>query len=362
MAGGTTIGLSAAGVLAACQRAAEPSPDQAAPDQGEPQELADTLRIYNWSDYVGPTTYSDFEERFGVTVVEDVFENNEEALAKIEAAGGGGWDIVVPSDYMVDIMIKKGLLAEIDQSTFTNFSNLDPSFVGLSFDPENRYSVPYKWGTTGYGVRLDKVQSDLVGSWDALWDEEYGGRIGMLNEIRETIGAALKRLGYSLNSVDESELQEAADSLIEQKPLVKSYNSSTFKELIQTGETWLQHGWSGEMTQAKVEDPDKIDYVIAQEGGTLWIDNMVVLASSPNRYTAEVFMNYILEPEVEAAIVNSVLFATPNAAAMDQLDPEVRDNPAIFPAQEVIDRLEIIEDVGDATPLYDELWTRVKGA
>jgi spermidine/putrescine-binding protein len=326
-------------------------------------ELAKELHLYNWSEYIDPQIFDDFEAEFGVKVIEDTFASNEELLAKLQA-GATGYDLIIPSDYMVEIMIDQGLLAPLDKDNIPNISNLDPFFTDPPFDPGMAYCVPYQWGTTGIGYNSD-VFEEPPDSWAYLFDpdvaSQYAGQMSMLNDSREAIGAALKYLGYSLNSTDEAQLMEARELLIQQKPWVYAYDSDQFEDLLSADETVLGHGWSGDFFAAAVED-ERIWYTIPMEGAVIWVDNMCVPASSQNQYTAEVFIDYLLRPEVGATITNFTWFASPNAAAEEFIDAEILEEPAIYPPEEVFDRLEWIKDVGEATPLYERIWTEVKAA
>ena len=333
-----------------------------APGPGKPK-LAKELHIYNWTEYIDPQIYADFEEEFGVHVVEDTFTSNEELLAKLQA-GAIGYDIIVPSDYMVEIMIEEGLLAKLNRDNTPNIKNIDPQFANPPYDPQMVHCVPYQWGTTGIGYNSDEFE-EPPDSWAYLFDpalaSQYVGKFTMLNDVRETMGAALKYLGYSLNTTDESQLTEARDLLIQQKKWVYAYDSAQYEDLISADETVMAHGWSGNFFVTAVED-ERVWYAIPKEGGVIWADNLCIPKTAPSQYTAEVFINYLLRPEVGAAISNFTWYASPNAAATEFIDAEILEEPAIYPPPEVMDRLEWIEDVGEATPLYERMWTEVKAA
>ncbi len=268
------------------------------------------------------------------------------------------YDIVVPSDYMVGILGRAGLLEEIDTRQLTNFENLAPRFVGLPYDPENRYSVPYGWGTSGIGYRRDMIGRDAE-SWNDLWDPAFKDRVGMLNDIRENFGAALKRAGRSLNETDTAEIARAAKALEAQKPLVRTYDSDTFSDNLLSGEVWVTQSYSGQVARAILDNPD-VGYAIPKEGCTMFVDNMCIPKGAPNRDLALLFLNYVLEGPVAAQFVESTGYATPNRAAVDSLPPEWRDNPAVYPPEEVLDRCELIQDLGETTEVYDRYWTEIK--
>jgi spermidine/putrescine-binding protein len=326
-------------------------------------KLAKELHLYNWSEYIDPEVFTAFEDEFGVKVIEDTFSSNEELLAKLQA-GAAGYDLIVPSDYMVEIMIEEGLLAKIDHNNLPNLGNLTGLFSDPPYDPGLVYCVPYQWGTTGIGYNSDEFD-EPPDSWAYLFDPDvasaYAGQMTMLNDSREALGAALKYLGYSLNTTDEAQLEEARDLLIQQKQWVFAYDSDQFEDLIASDEVLLGHGWSGDYFSAAVED-ERIWYIIPKEGGVVWADNLCIPKTSKNQYTAEVFINYILQPEVAAQITNFTWYGSPVGAANEFIDPEILEEPAIYPPDDVMARLEWIEDVGDATPTYERMWTEVKAA
>lgn len=334
---------------------AVPTPEPTAP------QLASELHIFNWSEYIDPDVYADFEAEFGVHVVEDTFASNEDMLAKLQG-GATGYDIIVPSDYMVEIMTELDMLASLDLSNIPNRSNLYPRFQDPPYDPGNVHCIPYQWGTTGIGYNSDEFD-EPPDSWAYLFDpdmaSQFAGRMSMLNDNREAIGAALKYLGYSLNSTDPAELEEAKQLLMQQKEWVSTYDSEQYEDLLMTEDTIIAHGWSGDFFMAAVED-ERIWYAIPKEGGVVWADNLCVPNTSPNQYTAEVFINYLLRPEVAAKISNFTWYASPVEAAESLIDPEILEEPAIYPPPDVMERLEWIEDVGEATELYDRIWTEVR--
>jgi spermidine/putrescine transport system substrate-binding protein len=329
-------------------------------DAGE-QELAEELHVYNWSEYIDPEIYEDFEQEFGVKVIEDTFSSNEDLLAKLQA-GATGYDLIVPSDYMVAIMIELDLLAELNFDNIPNFANVSDLFTDPPYDPGNKFSVPYQWGTTGIGYNAEEFD-EAPGSWAYLFDPEmaasYAGQISMLNDSRETIGAALKYLGYSVNSTNEQELEEAKQLLIQQKAWVSTYDSDGFEDLLAAGETIMGHGWSGDFFAA-AEEAEQVWYIIPEEGGVIWTDNLAIPKSAPSQYTAELFIDYLLRPEVGAKITNYTWYGSPNKASEEFIDAEILEEPAIYPPPEVMEKLEFLRDVGESTALYDRIWTEIK--
>ena len=323
---------------------------------GDPKKLA----LYNWSDYVAESTIPGFEKKTGVKVQQDFYSSNEELLAKLQA-GGTGYDVIVPSDYMVSIMQKSDVLEKLQKDKIPNMKNLDPDFVGLSYDPKNEYSATYQWGTTGILYNPEVVKEDVT-SWDAMWDEKYSGKIGMLNDVRETFGACLKRLGYSLNSTDQAELDEAQSELEKQKPLLRGYFASPEAgDLVVGGDLALAHLFSGDAFSAIAEN-DKLVYVIPGEGATRWTDNMAIPKGAPNPDGAHDFINYILDAKVGAELSNYTYYGCPNEAAFPMIDKEAKEDESIYPPPEVFENLEVIEDLGEATKDYERRFTEVKSA
>jgi spermidine/putrescine transport system substrate-binding protein/spermidine/putrescine transport system permease protein len=314
------------------------------------------LNLYIWSNYIAPETLRRFEQRHHARVSVDFYDSNEALLAKMQA-GGVDYDVICPSNYMVQILIMQDMLRPLDWSVLPHGSNLDPRFLARSFDPGNRYSVPYFWGTTGIAYHKSKVGA--VDSWGALWDPRWRGRILMLDDAREVFGAALKWKGLSLNTADPAQLLAAQRLLVAQRPLVRAYNSASFEDVLLSGDVWLAQGWNGQFARAMAQDPD-IEYVVPREGSSLFIDNLAIPRDAPHPDLAHAFVDFAMEPEIAAEICRTMQYSSPNRAAVPLLPPAIRDNPAIFPPPDVVARTEAIEDLGAATVLYDRLWTEVK--
>jgi spermidine/putrescine transport system substrate-binding protein len=323
-----------------------------------PYEMTNRLNFLNWSYYIADETIPEFEEEFGVRVRYDNFSSNDELLTKIKTGGRAGYDLIVPSDYMVEIMINLGLLHEINYDNIPNIVNIDPRFRNMPFDPEGRYSVPYQWGTAGIAVNTRFIEEEVT-SWDILWDPKYAGRIAMLDDMRSGMVPALKRLGFSVNTTDPDEINQARDLLIQQKPLVRAYTSDTYIDLLKSGDVWLAYGWSGDIYQVARENPDVI-YIIPEEGTYVWVDNLAIPKNAKNRFTAEIFINYLLRPEVSAEISNYTWYSSPNTAAKEFIEDHMLNDPGVYPSDEVLDRAEFMRDVGEATRLYNRAWLEVK--
>jgi spermidine/putrescine-binding protein len=330
-------------LLSACQQTSEHS--------------SPTLYYFTWSDYVGPNLIQEFEAQTGAKVVVDTFGSNEELLAKLQS-GATGYDVAVPSDFMVSIMMKLGLLAELNLSSIPNADLLLDRLQHLPFDPGHRYSIPYLWGTVGIGYD-SSVISMPPDSWDVLWDSRHKGRISMLNDQREVFGLALRSLGASINSRDPAVIERAKQKLLQQKALVKAYTSENYDQLLAAGEVVLAHGWGGAVARAAVQRPS-IKYVIPKEGGTIWSDCLVVLQSSRNKDLAMRFVNYLLDRQVAAQTTNRLRFASSNREAKALVSPELREDPAVYPPDSAFERLEWMEDLGETIRLYDRGWTELK--
>lgn len=323
-------------------------------------EVDGDLNFYNWSEYIDPELVSGFEDQYGVDVVEDFYDSNEAMLAKLQA--GSVYDLIVPSDYMVGIMIDEGLLAPLQRDAIPNLSNLGDVFADPAYDPGGVYSAAYQWGTTGLGVNMDVVGEDYEPSWALVFDPDlvstYPGGVTLLNDPRETIGAALKYLGYSLNSTSETELQEAADVIAGVKDYIAAFDSDQYDENLVNGEVAVTHGYSGNYFAAfdDIDGWDTFAYVIPEEGATLWVDNMAIPAKAEHPCTAHTFVNYLLDAENGAALTNWNYYASPNQASDEFIDPDILGDETIYPSDELRQKLEIIEDTGDFEINYTDFF------
>lgn len=322
------------------------------------------LALYNWSEYIDPDLISAFEEEHGVSVTEDFYPSNEEMVARIQE--GAAFDVIVPSDYMVGIMIEEGLLQPLQADALPNRGNLSDRFSSdLPYDPEGEYSVPYQWGTTGLGVNVDELGDDFPRSWALVFDPEvsqpYAGRISMLDDPRETLGAALKYLGHSLNSTSEEELAEAEALVRDATSRLAAFSSDQYSELLVQGETVIGHGYSGNMFTAFGEADGSFEYFVPEEGGTVWVDNMAIPETASSPCTAHAFIDFLLDAERGAQLTNWTYYASPNEAAEEFIEPEILEDPAIYPDEELDERLEFIEDTGDFEINYTDALTRARG-
>ena len=320
--------------------------------------------VYNWGEYIDPDTISMFEEETGIKVIYDEFETNEIMFPKIEA-GASKYDVVCPSDYMIKKMIENDLLAEINYDNVPNAkANIGQQYWDMSkeFDPENKYSVPYCWGTVG--ILYNKTMVDgPVDSWSILWDEKYADNILMQDSVRDAFMVALKLNGYSMNSVNPEELNAAKESLIAQKPLVQAYVIDQVRDKMIGNEAAIGVIYSGEAIFTQRENPD-LEYVIPKEGTNVWIDSWVITKNAPNKENAEKFIDFMCRPDIALKNFEYITYSTPNDAARELIeDEDIRNSKIAFPTLRDYSNLETFTYLGeDADALYNELWKEVKSS
>ena len=320
--------------------------------------------VYNWGEYIDPDTISMFEEETGIKVIYDEFETNEIMFPKIEA-GASKYDVVCPSDYMIKKMIENDLLAEINYDNVPNAkANIGQEYWDMSkeFDPENKYSVPYCWGTVG--ILYNKTMVDgPVDSWSILWDEKYADNILMQDSVRDAFMVALKLNGYSMNSVNPEELNAAKESLIAQKPLVQAYVIDQVRDKMIGNEAAIGVIYSGEAIFTQRENPD-LEYVIPKEGTNVWIDSWVITKNAPNKENAEKFIDFMCRPDIALKNFEYITYSTPNDAARELIeDEDIRNSKIAFPTLSDYSNLETFTYLGeDADALYNELWKEVKSS
>ncbi len=315
------------------------------------------LNVYNWDGIVAPNTIKYFEKEHNIRVIYDLYASNEELLAKLQA-GAKGYDLIFPSDYMIDIMIKQNMLEKIDFNNIPNYKNISSNFKNLPFDPENEYSVPFEYSAVGIAVDTSKVK-EFTKSWELLFDDRYKGKISMLDDIRYGMVPALIKLGYSINTTDNNELEKAKELMLKQKNIVRAYSSETYRDLLKSGEVWIAQGFTGDVYQVMRENPN-IVYFIPFEGSALAIESMCIPKDAPHKYTAEFFINYILQPKIHSEITNYSLYASPNEVAQKYIDTIILNDKAIFLDDMIIKNSQYIQDVGETTILYDKIWTTIK--
>lgn len=317
------------------------------------------LNLYNWSSYIAPEVLRLFEQEYNVKINYDIYDSNESLYAKLKP-GNPGYDVAFPADYMVKIMIAERMLEELDKSNIPNLQHLDNKFINPPYDPNNRYSLPYQWLTMGIGYNLKRTGENIT-SWAALFDPKFSRRTALLDDMRHTFGAVLIYLGYSPNTTNPEEITQAKEYLIKNQKNVKAFLPDTGQNLLNQGEIDLAMEYSGDVFQVMAENPD-LRYIIPQEGTLIAVDNMVIPKNAPHKQLAEQFINFILEPEIGAKVSNFINYGSPNKTAIQNqlIDADSLNNLGIYPPEEVFAKLTYLEDVGEATLLYDEAWNEVK--
>ena len=315
----------------------------------------ETVRVYNWGDYIAPGVIDKFEEETGIRVIYEMFETNEDMYTKIKNSNNS-YDVIIPSDYMIERMIAENMLAPVNLANVPNYSNIDAEYKNLSFDPENKYSVPYTWGTVGilYNKTMVTFAPD---SWGALWDEQYKDNIIMMNSQRDAIGITLKYLGYSLNELDAAALEKAKQKLIDQSPLVLTWVVDEVKDKMIGGEAALALVYAGDAVYCKGENPD-LEYVIPKEGSNIFFDSMCIPANCRNQSGAEKFINFMCRADIAAENAEYIGYSSPSTPARELMSDGAGNDPTAYPDITKYD-LEIFSSLGDKTKIYDELWTEI---
>lgn len=340
-------------LLVACQR--NEAPESITPEAAEGSRPV--LKVYNWDTYIDPEILTSFEEEYGVTVDYQIFDNDFDVLEELRA-GPTDYDVIVPSDFVVAMMRKEGLLAPLNKEAVPNVNNLDPTFVSPVFDPANRYCMPYQWGTVGIGYNEAATGREIT-SWADFFDPQFAGRVAFLDDYRTTMGLVLLILGYSPNTTNPRQIAEAADFLKQHADQIGAYTGDDAQDLLNSGQFDMVVEWSGDIFQVMEENED-IRYVIPAEGSIIWTDNICIPTTSTNQSLGEQFINYILEPEIGAKLSNYVQYGTPNEASLPFIDQEVLADPAVYPPDSVRERLFFLVDVNlAATQLYEQAWAEI---
>ena len=322
-------------------------------------EAKPSINVYNWGEYINTDVLDIFEEETGIRVVYDTFATNEDLYVKMKQ-GGSSYDVVFPSDYMIERMIREDLLLEIDLDKIPMFDKVDDKFLDIDYDPSNLYSVPYMWGTVGIIYNSTMVKRDLT-AWADLWDEEFSKEIIMLNSQRDTLAVALKKLGYSMNTRNIQELEQARDELIAQKPLVLAYLGDEVKDVMIGGEAAIAVVWSGD-AQAMIEENPDLKYVIPSEGTNLWVDAMVIPKNAQDVESAEKFINFMTRPDIAAMNADYIGYSSPISEAVELLPQEVQNSKVAYPSDEELGETEIFMDPKDIIGEYDRIWTEITSA
>ncbi len=345
----------------ACAVAATPSPtaNPVSPGSGSSPTPVPTpeseLFVYNYDAYIDETVVPEFEAKYGVKVIYDPFDTYDTMVAKI-ADGHSGYDVTFATSVDVPGFYANGLIQALDLSLIPNRVNLAPEWTDPEYDPGNLHSMPYMWWTTGVAYDSAKVQGELT-SWAALWDPAYKGHLGVLDEYREAFGAALIRLGYSVNTTDDAELDAALELLREQAPLVRDYTTDDIGALA-SGDFWVVHAWGADVVQV-VGDVPTVKYYLPEEGAIRGSDAMVLLTGAQHPVAAHLFINHMLDAKISAANTNAIGYMGPNAAAREFIDPAILDDPALNPDKAAIDKLQELLDLGPDLEKYRERWRKL---
>ncbi|HYF81198.1 MAG TPA: spermidine/putrescine ABC transporter substrate-binding protein [Symbiobacteriaceae bacterium] len=315
------------------------------------------LKLFSWDSYYPDEVLQAFEKEFGAKIVYDKYPSNEDAIAKLRA-GGAQYDIVVPSTYAVQMMVKEGLLQQVDMSKIPNIKNIDPEFMNQAHDPGNKYSAPYMWGTYGIAYNVKYVKTPPQ-KWEDLLNPEYKGRIVAVDDGREVMGIGLQALGHSRNVTDPAKLKAAQDWLTKLMPNIKAWDSDNPKAMLISGDAWLGLIWNGDGALAMQENPD-IRYVLPKDGGGLWMDSFVIPKGAPNAELAHKFIDFMLRPEIGAKVGVAYPYGLANVEGKKLLPEAVRNNAASYPPKESLAKAEYVEDLGEAAALFDKAFTELK--
>ncbi len=355
------LALAACGPKPAEQQAQAPAASSAATPAAAPAASGPCqLNLFIWSEYIDPEIVKAFEQQNNCKVTIDLYEDNESMMAKLQAGGTSQYDVVVPGNYMVPVMVKLGLLAELRHENIPNLANLDDKFVSPAYDTGNKYSAAYQWGTIGIYLRK-KPGKPVTPSWSILFDKskQYGSFL-LMDSIREMLGTVLRYQGKAVNTVNPEELKAAAALLLDAKKRSQGFEGGVGGKNKVLGKAIdAAVVYNGDAVRGMADDKETY-FFVPDEGGVAWVDNLAVPAKAPHRDVAEKFINFILDAKIGAQLSNFNQYATPNKAAKAFINADDLKNTAIYPPADLMKKLEFVNDVGDANKLYDEVWTQVK--
>ncbi len=317
------------------------------------------LHVYAWDGEIPQQVVSDFEKEAKAKVIIDTFDSNETVIAKLQA-GAGGYDLIEPSNYAIQILVKNHLVQPLDRTKLPNIGNIGGDFIMAEYNDGSQYGVPYVWGTTGVAYNTDCVKSPVT-SWKALWDKRYQGRSYMLNNMRGAYAVALQLNGFHVNSTNPAEVAKATTSLIAQKPILGGYNSTNYADLLSSGEACIAQAYSNDVERVVEENP-KVKFILPDEGGTRWVDDFAIPVGAPNKTLAYQFLNFVLRPDVAARITELTKTASTVEKSQALLPASIASNSAIFPPASKVRNTDFVHDVGEATNLYRDGWTKVQAA
>ncbi len=320
-----------------------------------------SVTVYNWEEYISPDAIRLFEEETGITVNMTYFTTNEDMMVQVRNSPSS-FDVVMPSDYCIERLATEGLLEEIDYANVPNYVNIDENLKGKYYDPDQKYTVPYMWGTVGICYNKTMVDAPVT-SWSVMFDDKYKDNVFMLDSIRDSMGIALKYLGFSMNTRDPLEMVKAKELLIDQKlrGIVKAYQVDEIKDKMVAGEAALALMWNGDAMYA-IALNDDLDFVVPSEGSNVWVDAMVIPKGAKNKANAEAFINFMCRPDVAKMNFDEIWYSTPNTETVKLIGEEYTSNHVINPSQEDIDRCEYFHDMEDVIMFYTNMWNEIKQA
>lgn len=345
-----SLGLCFLMQLSACKKA----------DQASTPTAKKEVNLAIWSNFVTPQMIATFETQSGLKVNISNYSSNEELLAKLQA-GASGIDVAVPADYMVFAMSQMGLLEKLDQAKISSFADLDAKLKSKEFDPKNEFSMPWDWGTTGIAVNRKLYKGEVKGWNQVLNAKDLNGKFTLLDDVRETLGMALKVNGFSLNATDPAQIEKAQATLSQARKSVKAFTSETLMGLLHD-EMAVGHAYSSDALQARAKTNGQIDYLIPEEGCTLWIDTLVIPKGAQNVEGAYQLINYLLSTEVSAERTKNIMVAPSNTKAMALLPEDLKTSTALFPSDAQLSKCESIKDIGDGLRVWDKAWTALKAS
>ncbi len=353
---GATASPSAAAATPGATAASAPPSDSPTPEPTPVPSPEGELFVYNWADYMGEDVVPSFEDKYGIKVTYDFFDNYDTMYAKI-GQDGGGYDVTFPTSVDIPALLAQNLVQPLDLSLIPNVANLGKEWADPGYDPGNGHSVPYMWWTTGVAYDTEKVEGELD-SWDALWDPRFAQHLAVLDDSREAFAAALFRLGLDPNTTSDADLDKALVSLQEQKPLVRVYTTDDIG-VLSNGDAWVSHAWGSDVYQVVSERPS-VKFYIPKEGGIRGSDTAVMLANAKHPIASQLFLNHLLDAQVSAANTNYIGYMGPNAAAKEFIDPAILADPTVNPDQAVVDSLVELLDLGADLEKYTTRWTTLR--
>nr|WP_319491932.1 extracellular solute-binding protein [uncultured Desulfobacter sp.] len=322
-------------------------------------QAAEKIYVYNWTEYLPESAIEQFTKETGIEVVYTTYDSNETMYAKLKLIQTDGYDVAVPSTYFVSKMGREGMLIKLDHSLLPNMKDLDPELLNKNYDPHNNYSIPYLWGSTGIAVNTDEIDKDQITSWKDLWKPEFKAKLLLQDDLREVFHMALRLKGFSGNTTDPKEIEQAYLLLKELMPNVLLFNSDSPRLPFLAGEVSIGMIWNGEAWMAEQENP-AIQYVYPKEGASFWVDSFVIPKGARNPKGAHQFINFMMKPEVAKACVEEYGYPTPVKPAVALLDSKIQSNRTIFPGSGIIKQGEFQNDVGPAIEIYQRYWEKLR--